>query len=363
LTIIDRYILRNFLAGYLILMAVGIGLYILSGLLLNLDEFMQETDLPLTAVVGRIIGFYGTNIPLYYSQLAGPLMAIAAAFTFGTMLRNNELTALLAAGMPLQRLTIPMLLCAMGLVGVWVFNREIIMPPLAPQLARSHDDVLGQRLQGVFARDKNDVIVLALHMSDEGRKIQGVFLFEPDATGAPTRLIEADEAVWNESSQTWRLRRGTRSVVADGRDGGVPPGTIVKQAVDEFPIALTPGQLALRSHAQWADFLSVRQLDALLRSDNLPNWPSVNISRHVRLTQPLLQFILLMLVVPFFLTRERVNVLGAGARSLLVAGSFFLLVFLAHNVIKDASYAAVFVWTPIFVFCPIAVLQLANVRT
>lgn len=363
MTIIDRYIVRTFLSGYAILMLVGIGLYILSGLLLNLDEFTQDTDLPAGQVLLKIAEFYGTNITLYYSQLAGPLMAIAAAFTFATMLKNNELTALVAAGMPLQRLLVPVVACGLLLVGVWVVNREIIMPPLAPKLARGHDDVLGQRTQGVFARDENDVIVTALRLYPEAGRMERVFLMVPDQTGTPTHMIEADAAVWDATRRTWRLERGARYVVADDSQQGIPAGTVIKKPIDEYPVTLSPAQLSLRQHAQWADYLSLRQLNALLASRNLPNWPSVSLTRHVRLTQPIFQVVLLLLAVPFLLTRERGNVLAAGGRALLVTGAFFLLTFVAHNVVKDAAHAAFFVWFPIFVFGPVAVLQIANIRT
>jgi lipopolysaccharide export LptBFGC system permease protein LptF len=147
MSIIDRYVARTFLSGYLILMLVGIGLYTLTDLLVNVDEFAKDETLSLLQVLRLMADYYLCNLPLYYSQLGGPLMAIAAAFTLGMMLRNNELTALVAAGMPLQRLAVPIAACSVLLVAAWMANRELLLPRLAHKIARKHDDVISQRQQ------------------------------------------------------------------------------------------------------------------------------------------------------------------------------------------------------------------------
>ena len=136
MSIIDRYVARTFLSGYIILMMVGVGLYVLTDVLLNADEFTEDKTLPLIEILRLMGDYYVCNLPLYYSQLGGPLMAIAAAFTLGILLRNNELTALVAAGMPLQRLAVPIVACSILLVGVWMANRELLLPKLAHKVAR-----------------------------------------------------------------------------------------------------------------------------------------------------------------------------------------------------------------------------------
>ena len=119
----------------------------------------------------------------------------------------------------------------------------------------------------------------------------------------------------------------------------------------------------MRRNAQWADLLSIRQLNALLESRNLTNRAMIDMSRHIRLTQPLLQWVLLLLAIPFFLVREPVNVMAAGGKALLLAGAFYLVAFVAHSVIKDETHAALIAWIPILVFGPVAAIHLANVKT
>jgi hypothetical protein len=61
--------------------------------------------------------------------------------------------------------------------------------------------------------------------------------------------------------------------------------------------------------------------------------------------------------------REPTNVMAAGGKALVVAGTFFLVAFIAQSVVKEEAYAALIAWIPILLFGPVAVLLLANVRT
>jgi lipopolysaccharide export system permease protein len=363
MSIIDRYVARTFLSGYLILMLVGMGLYILTDLLVNIDEFTKDETVPLSQVLRLMADYYVCNLPLYYSQLGGPLMAIAGAFTLGMMLRNNELTALVAAGMPLQRLAVPVVACSVLLVAVWMANRELLLPELAYKIARKHDDVVTQRTSGVHcARDDNNAILTAVSFFPQEKRLESVYIIEPDAEGAPRQLVQADAAIYDAQRHTWRLERGVRKTMYDPlSEQGLGP-SIETDSVDEYPFTLTPEELVLRRDSEWAELLSLRELNALLQSRNLANRPTIDMSRHVRLTQPLLQWILLLLALPFFLVREPANVLAAGGRALLLAGAFFLVAFVAHSIVKGESHALI-AWIPILAFGPVAVVQLANVKT
>ena len=289
-------------------------------------------------------------------------MAFAAAFTLGLMLRNNELTALIAAGMPLQRLAVPLVFCSILLVGAWMANRELLLPSLAHKVARSHNDIVGQHTVGVSCvRDENDAILTANGFTPRDGRLEKVYIIEPAQHGR--HLVQADAATYDYERRTWRLERGVRKTMQDPTKAQGFDVAIKPQYVDEFAFTLTPEELVLRRNAQWADLLSLRQLNSLLKSHNLANRAAVDMSRHIRLTQPLIQWVLLLLAIPFFLIREPSNVMGAGGKALLLTGAFFLISFIAHSIVKDESYAALVAWIPILVFGPLAVVQLANVKT
>jgi len=360
MTIIDRYIVRSFLFSYAVLLAVGIGLYVISDLLVNLDEFAENRELSFAEVVWAMADYYGYNVPLYFSQLAGPVMAFAAAYTVGMMLRNNEMSALIAAGMPLQRLAAPILVAAVPLAALWLANRELVLPKFATKIARQRDDVTGTRTASIeFARDDRDAILTARRIRPREGRLEGVVIVEPRLGGG---VIQADAATYDASRKTWRLEVGRRISEQALSDDPAAPRMLHYDPVDEYPFTLSPEEVLLRQSSQWTGLLSLQQMNALLRSRNLPNLAGVRMSRHIWLTQPVLQLLLVALVVPFFLVREPCSVLLAGGRALLVAGAFFCISFIAHSM-SATPFPALVAWLPILLFTPVAVLQMANVRT
>ncbi len=338
MTTTDRYIVRTFVGSYLVLLLVAVIACIFIDLLINVDEF-AENALPMREVLGNLLDYYGSNLPLYYLQLGGVTIAIAASFTFGMLLRNNEMTALVAAGVPLQRLAVPALLGSVALVGLWMASNELVVPSLAHKIARRHDDLSGTRQVAVHCvRDEHDAILSAGELHSREGRLRNVYIIEPPSEARPGVLINADSATYDPARRTWKLDRGVRRVMSPPAGPGDLGAPLQRQPLSEYAFGLAPEQILLRQSAQWAGLMSMRQMNALLQAGNLPNKAAVAKSRDVRFTQPLLAWILMVLVVPFFLTREPANVLVAGGKALVLGGLCFGLTFIAHSIPVDAAY-------------------------
>ena len=361
---IDRYIGRTFLGSYLILLLIGVGVYIFSDVLFNLDEFTKDRALPALQVLANMVDYYGCNLPLYYQQLGGILMTIAAAFTFAMLLKNNELTPLVAAGVPLQRLAAPVLVCSVVLVGLWLANGELVVPALANKIVRQQSDLSETRQVDVrCVRDDHNAMLTAQELHVQTGVLRGVYIIEPDENGVPRDLIRADAATWDPQRSTWRLDRGARQIMGEAFGDEELGHAIQWVPLTEYAFTLTPEQIRLRQSAQWADLMSIHQMNGLLQSRNLPNLPALSKARDIRFSQPLLVWILMLLAMPYFLTREPGNVLVAGGKALLLTGFCFVCVFMAHSLSGDVGAARVATALPVLVFGPIAVLHFANVKT
>lgn len=154
-----------------------------------------------------------------------------------------------------------------------------------------------------------------------------------------------------------------RLVMGGAFEGGELGHAMDWQRLDEHPFTLSPEQILLRQSSQWADLMSIRQMNSLLQSPNLPNLPAVAKARDIRFTQPLLAWILLLLALPFFLTREPANVLVAGGKALLLTGLCFGFTFLTHSLSVEAHSARLATALPVLVFGPVAVVHIANAKT
>ena len=159
---LDRYVTKNFLIGYAIAFCVLIGLRIITDLFVHLDEFTEEENLTALQVMKNVLTFYSLNSLLYFRDFAGMITVVAAAFSFGKMVRSNELVAVMASGISLKRTIGPIIFLALILTGITVINQEFVIPPLADKLVRSHDDIPGQESYDVrFISDKNGSLMFS----------------------------------------------------------------------------------------------------------------------------------------------------------------------------------------------------------
>ncbi len=107
--ILDRYIAKSFLVGYLISFFVLIGLRTIIDLFVNLDKFAKHADLGAWSVLRQTATYYGLNMTLYFRDIAGVIVVVAAAFSLGKMVRANELVAMIASGVSAKRIVTPIL--------------------------------------------------------------------------------------------------------------------------------------------------------------------------------------------------------------------------------------------------------------
>ena len=109
--ILDKYVAKNFITGYVIALLVLIGLRIVIDLFVNIDEFAEQTGF--WSVLGDIFCYYGAQSTLYFRDFAGMITVVAAVFSLAKMTRNNELTAVMASGVSLKRVITPIVFLAL----------------------------------------------------------------------------------------------------------------------------------------------------------------------------------------------------------------------------------------------------------
>src|ERR1044071_4736194 len=146
--ILDRYVLWSFLKNYLISFMVLIGMYVVLDMVFNFDELTElkstaaaQGGQPIWTVLSNIGGFYFYQIFLFFVHLSGVIPVVAAAFTLMRLSRFNELTAVMAAGVPLLRVAAPIIIASVVLNALLIVDQELLIPRMIPQLSRSHDDL------------------------------------------------------------------------------------------------------------------------------------------------------------------------------------------------------------------------------
>jgi lipopolysaccharide export system permease protein len=367
LLILDRYVIRSLLVNYVVSLTVLILLYIIIDLFVNLDEFTKselKTELSFVEVLANIGSYYGYNLFLYFAQLSGVIITVAATFTLARMQRSNELTAILASGTSLYRIAAPVVGVGLALNSLWIVDQELIIPEIAHKLARQHNDVEGVRTYGVwFLNDRNNALVSAVKFFQNTQRMRRVVILQRDRSNRVTGIITADWAIWKEPERIWQLERGMLIGAAEEQDGAFGQDIeLGKNLVQSYESDLTPKELTIRQAAQWINFMSLRQLNALERREVARKHLIAQV-KHNRFTQPFISMTLLILGMSFFLSREPRNLLRNAAWALGVCSGCFAFSFLAQNAMGASFHPALPAWLPLLVFGPLAVVLLDRVKT
>jgi len=367
---LDRYVLRNFLANYVLSLFVLISLYVVLDLLFNLDEF-TEGGKPVLLALRDIGDYYLYNIPLYFSQLSGVLCAFAACATLARLQKQNEMTAILASGTSAYRVAAPIILAGLAMNVLLVVDHEVILPQVAAKLARSRDDVEGARAYGVWCvRDGENRLLSARQFSPKQRRIRGLTIMELStdhaSLGRLGDIVTADQAEWDEERHGWNLIRGIRVPVEAAATAGLRGDhSIERVPIRFYRCELTPEELLFRQKAQWIRFLSLTQLTQLEKQGDA-NPTQIAQVRHGRFTLPINNMIMLLLGISFFMHRLPGSVLTQGAKALGTCAASFMIVFVGQQLLGSAGiqqYPALPAWLPIFLFGPFAVVLLDGVKT
>lgn len=363
----DRYMLKAFLINYTLSLFVLISLYVTLDLFVNLDEF-TEGGKGMLQVVAGIADYYAYNLPLYFTQLSGVITAFAACGTLARMQRQNEITAVLASGTSVFRLAAPIMLAGLVMNLLLVVDYEVVLPRVADKLARQRDDVEGARVYEVwFVRDGENRLVSAQQFQPSEGAVRNMIIMElidgPDRSKVLGDVITADKAHWDPARTGWSLSRGIRISASSSGRGPFSHHSMERIPVDFYPCTLTPQELQLRQSTQWLRFLSTAQLNLLAKRGDV-NSARIAQYKHERFTSPISNMILLVLGMTFFMHRLPDSVLTQGGKALAVCSLSFLVTFAGQQIAGSAALnPALPAWIPIFIFGPVAVLLLDNVKT
>jgi len=361
---IDRYLLRGFTYSYVISVVIMISLYIVLDLFANIDEFTGDGKTFLQTI-RDITNYYSYHSFLYFAQVAGMITLVAGSFTLARLQRTNELTAMIAGGISLYRVALPIIVAGLLFNTLWVIDQEVIIPSIADKLVRGHDEASAKKSFSLwFLKDRNNTLLSAMNYNPNTQSMEQLIAMERDDNGQIVAKISADAAVWDETKGIWRLVRGILYARSFGDSEFVVSGQMGRRPIDSYATDWKPEDLVLRQAINWTWFLSVRQLTELLKKPHLvPNQNEVLSARHIRLTQPILNMLLLLLGLPFFLNREPHSVLVSVGMCLLVAITCFMLSFVSQTLAASTNHIALVAWLPIFIFFPLSVLLLENVKT
>lgn len=321
--VLDRYVVMQFVKGFLGSLLLFTIMAIVLDFLSRLQYFANEDKLAGTFAEGYsgiklILYFYAAYLPFVLKEIIPFVTVASALFVVTTMLRDNEVFPVVAAGVSARRLFLPLFFCgAVICVGHLLFQ-EYAVPALGRQQVA---------LKRFFAGDRSVELTNVAHLRDTKGTVTrvGAFSF---ADGSLHDVVV--QRPWTEAG----FERWTTPVLMPAGDAWTAPeGVLVEPAgVAAVPRRLPPGSSvdigvtseeveALAAKSGTSD-LSYSQLRRL--ASKFPDRRQLTVALHKQIARPLTSLVLLLCSVPVLLAAGR-SVFRGGALAFGISASYYLL--------------------------------------
>ncbi len=210
-TILDDYVLRDFLSYLLMIGAAFVTLLLVFTLFELLGDILRN------GVSALIVGEYLLNVTPYflYYPIAPMSMLLAGLVTFGLLQRSNEITAIKATGISLYRIITPVLFIS-ALVAVVLFaSDQFYLPYTNKRQDELRSRIKGKPPQTYLRPDRKWIFgqhsdIYYYQLFDPDRDAFGgvmVFQFDPKSFQI-TRRITAERARWSSPMDRWVYEQG-----------------------------------------------------------------------------------------------------------------------------------------------------------
>lgn len=353
----DRYLLRQFLGTFVLLVLALPFLFLITDLTENLDDYLRDL-LPLRDVATSYL-FYMPQLVFYSFPIAA---LIATVFTIGNMTRHQEITAAKAGGVSFFRLTMPIIVLGMVLSVSAVGISEVV--PVANQ----------ERAELLGTKKPFDIPIRTnlVYRTETGRTLSANVL--NGLTGSMEKVVieggdpntglwvqyAAAGAVWKED-EGWTLRTG----YARWRDSTGVSSTIEFDWLQTSDLTEKPDQLLTATktpeemqYDELQDYIGVVE-----RSGGDPRAAEVNLKQRLSLSMAV--FVIVLFGLPLTTSTRRGGGTAFGIGMSLAITMAYLMLFKVGEAMGESGALTPLVaaWTPNFLFLGAAFLFLSRVRT
>ena len=210
---LDRFIVKSFVGPFFAILFVVVFILVMQFLWLYIDELVGK-GLSMKVILEFLAWSSATMLPLSL-----PLATLLASMmTLGSLGENNELLAIKAAGISLQRVLIPLgICCAVISVGAFFVSNDLI--PVAYNKIYTLRDDIGKTKDeikiptGTFYNGIEGYILRVNEHNDETGMMNGVMVYNHTKNKGNTSLTIADSAMMKMSMDktylTFILYNGT----------------------------------------------------------------------------------------------------------------------------------------------------------
>ncbi|MFA5252968.1 MAG: LptF/LptG family permease, partial [Phycisphaerae bacterium] len=251
------------------------------------------------------------------------------------------------------------------LAGLLVIDQELLIPPFSDKRVRGQDALPGQEKYDVwFIGDDNGSLICT-----EEFDVKTSTMYRPtiilrskkadSAVWEVTGRISAEKAAYNPQTTEWDLINGL--IIEKGSQIGARP-------IASYASSVTPKDIPVMRRARHITLLSSHQLSVLAsQRTKIKDLAQLYSQKHFRITDPIISLVMLMISLPILVCRDPREMKSAIMISFATTAACFVTVFvckmLATEAIFDRVIPEFWAWLPVFIFAPVAVIELDSMKT
>ncbi len=330
--ILSRYFVLGYLTYYAAIVSVSILVIAIVEMMVNFDHVIDYGE-----GIAGVASYLFLRLPSYYLPFLLPVGSFGAAFLcLGLPARAFEILAAKTSGIAPARLAAPVLATACGFSLLALLLNETVVLRTAQRLERGEGGGELFQSRGAFWYQHGNTLFNVQAADRDTHTLQGVAIYERDATGRLLRSVHADVA-HIEIDHRWRLENALfREFPRD--DGEAAPRTEARasawfelgSASDLALLGADPRALSLVRLREY-----IRALDREGRDTERYRalW-------HARLADPLAVLLFAVLGAPLGFSVERARSVGAAAiQGVGLLGGYYALQTTA-SVVGAGGFAA-----------------------
>ena len=359
ITSYDRYLASRLLITMLKVIVSLVLLFVLFDFLSR-----QEGLLKRNAPFSVIALYYLCLVPsiLFTFQVAALSVLISALMVFGRAAQDSEITALLAGGVGIWRISRAPIVVAFVIAILCFFVEDIVGGRAAVTAKRIDREFFSDSIEidkvpkswsRLVARGVNPELETgwSCHIDAfDSNALRGEGVLMHFFQGDTLQEIRADGLYWNAEDERWNLTEGTWATYISDPDAGMT------QRIDPFedvpaPFYVTPKRLLALE--QGPETKSSTELRRDLREAKRfgINVGRYRVDYYAKFARPALSFVMIWLAIPFAI-RLRRGGFGVGFGMSIAIGVSYLLLFylgmgMGHWEMMNPAWAA---WIPNLVF-------------
>lgn len=321
--VLDRYVVMQFVKGFFGALLLFTITAVVLDFLSRLQYFANQDKLAGTFAEGYssvklVLYFYAAYLPFVLKEILPFVTVASALFVVTTMLRDNEVFPIVAAGVSARRLFLPLFACGLVICASHLAFQEFLVPALGQKQVALMRFFAGDRTIGVdnleHLRDTKGTVTRAREFLFGDRSLHDVVVLRPwteagfERWTAPVLVGNGD--IWTAPEGVVIEPAGVAPVARE-----LPPGSPVD-------IGVTPAEVEALAAKHGTVDLSYSQLSRL--AAKFPDRRNLTVALHKQIARPLTSLVLLLCSVPILLAAGR-SVFRGGAMAFGISGAYYML--------------------------------------